>query len=180
VAVTHTYRDAKVLDSWAPQRADVVSGLAAVLIFAWLFMVGLKTGVPIGVWAQGLVAVGLTCGAAAFLGRRYELRRCGEIRLDDKAGTCELGTRQGVITLNVSEITSVEYETDGDMSYEYRVCHEEGAVPVEKGMVDFSDFLARLKSLNPDVDFRRIPAGVWSGSDTTRMPSSCSASPPGS
>jgi hypothetical protein len=40
--VTHTYRDAKVLDSWAPQRADVVSGLAAVLILAWLFMVGLK------------------------------------------------------------------------------------------------------------------------------------------
>ena len=92
-------------------------------------------------------------------------RRCSEIRLGDD-GTCELETKRRLIRLHVAEIRSVEYHRDDESDSEsYTIHYQSGKVRVSERMTDFSDFLARLKTLNPVVELTGFPADAWSGFD---------------
>ncbi len=110
-------------------------------------------------FAAGLA---LLLGYSAFRRERYQ--GCREIRLDDD-GTCELETTDGrVIRLHVNEIRSVKYSQDSDSDSEsYSIRYQGGKLDVADRMTDFSDFLTRLKALNPAVDLTTFPPRSWPG-----------------
>jgi hypothetical protein len=155
--VLHTYRDPKVLARRGRQPLDVVSGAAVCLLVAFLIS-ALRVDALWRQWSGVLVPAALMIALAWLSSRRHDRVVCGEIRLDDSNGTCELDTARGPIALHVREITSIEYERDGDSSSEYFIRFGGRRIPVERGMADFPDFLERLRELNPDVDLSSIPA----------------------
>ncbi len=156
----HTYRDPYLHGTERSPARTLFAAGAFVLLVTLLFLGLARTGFTWAERAQLLGAVALTCGLAALLSSRYSQRVCSEIRLDDD-GTCEFATRRGVIALHVRQITAVEYDNDGDSRCEYRVRYRGGKIAVEAGMSAFTDFLARLSTLNPTVDLSSIPARIW-------------------
>jgi hypothetical protein len=139
--MVHTYRDPGVPEG----RPPFWRAAAFPLLLGGLALLGLG----LGQWVAAVSAAVLTACCAAVLGGRHHARRCRTIRLDDVAGTCELETPGGVITLHVTEIASVLHDD------EYRIRSTRGRVVVERGMRDLDDFLARLERLNPAVDLGR-------------------------
>jgi hypothetical protein len=157
----HTYRDPKVRES-EPWVAPSVVCLVAFLIFLGPVASG---WLPL-TWAAAapfLAFVGLTLvfGYAGYRADQYG--SCREIRLDDD-GTCELETTRRAIRLHVNEIRSVRYSRDSESDCEsYTIYYEGGKLRVPERMTDFSDFLTRLKALNPAVDLTTFPPDAWPG-----------------
>ena len=111
----------------------------------------------------GVVAgvIGLVWALRKPIGKWYDDGSCTEIRLSDD-GMCELQTKHRVIRLHVVQIRSVQYARDSETDREnYKIRFIDGKASVSDRMADFSDFLARLKSLNPAVDLRSFPARRW-------------------
>jgi hypothetical protein len=96
--------------------------------------------------------------------RLEQYRKCREIRLSDD-GTCELDTRAQTIRLHVSEIRAVKYHRDSESERcDYStIYYRGGKLRVSRQMGGFSDFLMRLKTLNPAVELSRFPflADAW-------------------
>ncbi len=106
------------------------------------------TNVETAAWAFGVTSV------VAWLIYRYQYHcRCREIRLSDD-GTCELQTKRRSIHIHVSQITSVERWLDEDGWERYTIRFQGGRVEARADMTNFSDFLTRLKDLNPGVHVR--------------------------
>lgn len=147
----HTYRDPDVLES-DTLRFPLGAALVVVPLFA--FILAHFTWAKRG---EGAVVVALFLGVVYLNDRRYRYRTCGEIRLSDD-GTCELETKRRVIRLHVNQIESVAYVRDPDSSADYSIRYQGGSVPIERGMLEFADFLARLQTLNPAVDLTGFPA----------------------
>jgi hypothetical protein len=159
--VTYTYRDPDVLGG-RPLR-DVVLGdlmIGLFLVLPSVAILGFANGFTSSDRIQGLVALGLFLAMVYFGDRRHRNRVCGEIRLAED-GTCELESKRGVIRLHVNQIESVKRSNDPDSRAAYYISYQGGGVSVEKGMMDFTDFLSRLQSLNPAVDLSSFPAKTW-------------------
>ncbi len=160
--MTHTYRDSTILESKALQF--VVFPLVVFLVLAALGASALAHST----WAErgeGAAALTLFFGLGYISYRWHRYGMCGEIRLGDD-GTCEFETKRRVIRLHVNEIRSVAYSAADEGVAVYRIHYHGGYLPVTDGMTGFSDFLARLKTLNPAVDLTSFPPDRWPGLGT--------------
>jgi hypothetical protein len=154
----HIYRDPKVVGS-RPWTAAVV-GLAPLVLLA-VFVLGWRPFT----WGEAVslfVLAGLWAVSQYHSYGRENYRDCVEIRLGDD-GTCELEMKRRVIRLHVNEIQSVRYSRDSDDRESYTIRCQGQKIHVAGRMTDFSDFLTRLKALNPAVDLTSFPADAWPG-----------------
>jgi hypothetical protein len=160
--MTHTYRDATILESKALQSA--VFPLVVFLVLAALGASALAHGSTSAEKVEGAVTFALVFGLGYISYRQHRYGTCGEIRLTDD-GTCEFETKRRVIHLHVNEIRSVACSRS-DEGASYTIHYHGGHLPVTNGMTGFPDFLARLKTLNPSVDLTSFPADRWPGLGT--------------
>lgn len=144
----HTYRDPSVLEDFGLFRYALLPPFVVFGILA------VASGHVVAAFAAGAALLGLS---GVWESKWFD---CGEIRLGDD-GTCELETKRRLIRLHVNEIRSVKYVSDE--GEEYTIRYRGGKLDVTSGMADFSDFLARLKTMNPAVDLSSFPAD-WTGS----------------
>jgi hypothetical protein len=107
-----------------------------------------------------LIGLMTVAGYAGYWHQHYGV--CSEIRLSDD-GTCELVTKRQVIRLHVNEIRSVKFSPADDSRESYSIRYLGGKLQVFEDMRAFSDFLTRLKTLNPAVDLTSFPADTWPG-----------------
>lgn len=158
----HTYRDPQALERKAPLSHIALGSLllGLFLVVPGVAIVGFAKGFSLGERLEGAVGLGLFLAIAYFGDRRHCNRVCGEIRLADD-GTCELESKRRVIRLHVNQIESVERPNDPDSRAAYYISYQGGSIAVGQGMTDFTDFVSRLKNLNPAVHLTSFPAKSW-------------------
>lgn len=164
----HTYRDTEFIRvRFVGPR--YVSPLLLVVSIPFLAMLASGSLFTTGDAEFLAVLIGIlffTSLTSLFIYRHHTYGLCCEIRLGDD-GTCDLETKRRVIRLHVNEILSVQYrpETDEGSEY-YNIHYRDGKLHITKEMSGFSDFLTRLKTLNPAVDLSSFPASARSDSGT--------------
>jgi hypothetical protein len=161
--MTHTYREPDPLESGGG-RFVRSAFFPLLVICALVFAAASNLGSASWDDAEGLGSGVVFFSVFGVLGLLHDRhRRCREIRLSDD-GTCELETKRRVIRLHVNEIRSVDYRRDDESDCEsYTICYQGGKVHVSERMTGFSDFLARLKMLNPGVKLAGFHADALPG-----------------
>jgi hypothetical protein len=158
--VIHTYRDEEFVRSrfFGPLYVGFV-----LLVFSFPLVSLLTADIPFTTRAAVLaVVIGLLFVSQYAAYRHHNYGRCSEIRLGDD-GTCELETKRRVIRLHVNEIRSVQFQPETDESgEEITICYQGGSLRVDREMAGLTDFLARLKTLNPGADVTGFRRAGWS------------------
>jgi hypothetical protein len=158
--MVHVYRDDRLFEGrFADANAYIGLGLLGGGFVVAAVVKGFDNGFTRSDTAHVVFLTALVIAGVAALYRRYEYRRCGEIRLSDD-GLCEFETRHAVTRLLAAEIKSVKVDHESSAE-RYTIHLQHGRLSASERMPGFADFLQRLQTINPDIDLASFPAETW-------------------